>query len=303
MIRFLLIIIFVLAPSISVAQMSVQLEPDTEKPSIEMPIPDFSSKVSGAKHTKSGRIDKIIDSLTIELKDGTIVRLASVNIPDFHIYEDAPYSEKALKFLKEKLSEGTEVMLYQTRNRKKGRINRMEQQLAHVVVKGSESENKTWIQGQLIREGLAYVHMASNNHLMLNDLYLAEDIARKEEKGIWAEDSLYRVVTPEQASDKIGDFAVIEGVVEKVATVRNNIYLNFGKDWKTDFTIQVPPATRKQFAKQGLNALNMAGQKIRVRGYLREYNGPLIELKNSAHFEVVSVDEVEGDTAREDNQE
>ena len=272
-------------PLIAKAQTSVSTEKEqgqeAEKSDVNTAIIDFSD----AKHTKSGRIDKIIDSLTIELKDGTIMRLASIYIPDFHNLENALYAERALKVLREKLPERTEVMLYQTRDRKKGRINRMGQQLAHLVIK---KDKKIWVQEELLKEGLAYVYTAPNNRLMLDDLYLAEALARKEKKGIWAQDSLYKVITPEEAENKVGDFTVIEGTVEKVATVRNNTYLNFGKNWKTDFTIQITPATRKQFAKQGFNVLNFAKQKIRVRGYLREYNGPLIELKDTAHFEIIS---------------
>jgi len=122
---------------------------------------------------------------------------------------------------------------------------------------------------------------------MLNDLYKAEQSARTGKKGIWASDSLYKVITPDEADDHIGDFAVIEGTVQKVATVRNNTYLNFGQNWKTDFTIQITPALRKQFAKQGINVLNLGQSNIRVRGYLRSYNGALIELKNTTHLEVV----------------
>jgi endonuclease YncB( thermonuclease family) len=273
MIRSLLVIILIFSVFPVWAQ-------SLEEPDINTLAIDFSD----AKHTKSGRIDKIIDSLTIGLKDGTIVRLASTHNPDFHNIENAPYAEAALVFLKEKLPERTEVMLYQTRDRNKGRINRMEHQLAHVVTK----EDKLWIQGALLEQGLAYVYTAPNNRLLLDEMYKAEEKARAERKGIWADDSLYKVITPEETDSKIGDFAVIEGTVKKVATVRNNTYLNFGQNWKTDFTIQIPPATRKAFARNGFNVLNFSGQKIRVRGYLREYNGPLIELKDTAHFEVVN---------------
>ena len=75
--------------------------------------------------------------------------------------------------------------------------------------------------------------------------------------------------------------------MKKVASVRNQLYLNFGDNWKTDFTIQVSTGLRKQFAREGVDLMGIGQQKIRVRGYLREYNGLLIELEDTAHLEVL----------------
>lgn len=249
------------------------------KADAKTPIADFSK----SKHTKSGRIDKIVDALTILLKDGTIVRLASMDIPDFHIWENAPISDEALKLLQEKLPERTEVMLYQTRNAKKGRVNRLNHQLAHVVTK----KDKLWIQGLLLNHGLARVYTIPSNTDMLEQMYRVEQDARKNKRGLWNEKSEYLALTPEQANNHIGDFVIVEGTVKKTASIRNTIYLNFGKDWKTDFTIMLTPTLRKKFAHKGINVLSLAGQSVRVRGWLREYNGALIELKDSAHLQLL----------------
>ena len=284
MIRFLSLIclLFICLPASAQSVKQEDQESHTEsgvKSEAKSPTADFSK----AKHTKSGRIDKIIDSLTIELKDGTIVRLASLNIADFHIWENAPIAEAALLLLKEKLPERTEVMLYQTRDRKKGRMNRMEHQLAHIIIK----EDKTWIQGLLLANGLAHVYTAPTDVNMLTDMYKAEQSAREAKRGMWEDGSEHSVLAHDQTKPHIGDFAIIEGMVQKAASVRNSVYLNFGKDWKTDFTIQISPALRKKFSKEGVNVLNLAHQSVRVRGILREYNGPLIELEDTIHLEIL----------------
>jgi len=245
----------------------------TQKDQVDIKIPaaDFTS----LKHTKSGRVDKVIDGLTILLKDGTIIRLSSIDIPDFAIWRDAPYSEAALELLQNTLPEGTEVMMYQTRMAKKGRLNRMKHDLAHLMTK----KDNIWIQGLLLSHGLARVYTTPNAVEMLDQMLDAETSARNNAMGIWAKDSEYQVITPAQTSDLIGDFVIVEGTVQKAASVRNNIYLNFGKDWKTDFTVMVTPEMRKKLSKQGISALSLAKERIRVRGWLREYNGPLIELE------------------------
>jgi endonuclease YncB( thermonuclease family) len=256
----------------------------TEQPApIQIPVPDLSS----LKHTKSGRVDKVIDGLTILLKDKTIVRLASLDIPDFHIWRDAPHSDKALKLLEDTLPTGTEIMLYQTVKAKKGRLNRMNHALAHIVTKSTKETESVWINGALLAHGIARVMMAPTAPEMANQMLKAETAARQEKRGIWADDSEYRIQSHETAEKYIGQFAIIEGRVEKAASVRNNVYLNFGKDWKTDFTIMINPTLRKKLAHGGIHPLSLGGETVQIRGWLREYNGPLIELDIPEHLQLI----------------
>lgn len=271
MIRLLSIVVICLALS------SFAYAQEKKEVSIQVPQGDFKA----LKHTKSGRIDKIIDGLTILLKDGKIIRLTSIDIPDFHIWRDAPYSEAALELLEKTLPEGTEVMIYQTRMAKKGRLTRMKHNLAHIVTK----KDDLWIQGLLLAHGLVRVQMTPNAPEMAEQMFKIEQDTRAAKRGIWEDESDYLILTPDNAADVIGEFAIVEGVVQKTATVRNNVYLNFGADWKTDFTIMIPPAMRKKLAQKGIDPLGLAHERLRVRGWLREYNGPLIELDDPLHLE------------------
>lgn len=271
------------------AQNAIQ---ETNEPEpIEVP----SADLDALKHTKSGRIDKVIDGLTVILKDKTIIRLASLDIPDFHIWRDAPFSENAHILLQETLPEGTEVMIYQTRMAKKGRLNRMKHELAHILtksvtdIKTDKKSEPVWIQGLLLAHGIARVQIAPEAPEMLDQMLATEIKAREAKRGIWADESDYRVLNHEETEKFIGEFVVVEGVVEKAASVRNNVYLNFGKNWKTDFTIMVPPKMRKKLAHQGTPPLSLSRQKVRIRGWLREYNGPLIELETPEHLEILSI--------------
>ena len=69
--------------------------------------------------------------------------------------------------------------------------------------------------------------------------------------------------------------------------MKNKIYLNFGKNWKTDFTIAVSTSLRKKFAKEGVHVLSLAQTPVRVRGYVRDYNGPFLELEDTVHLEIL----------------
>ena len=262
---------------------------ETETSAVTSVTGDFQT----LKHTKSGRIDKIIDGLTILLTDDTILRLASLDIPDFHVWEDAPHAQAALALLETLLPEGTEVMLYQTRSAKKGRVTRMKHALAHVAIKPKKTsklakDSPIWVNGALLANGIARVYTAPNAPEMAAQMFKIEQQARNDQKGLWAEGSRYRVFNANDIDDideDNGQLVLLEGIVTKAASIKNNVYLNFGENWKTDFTIMIKPALRKKLAREGRAPLNMQDQKLRVRGYLRSYNGPLIELEDTLHLE------------------
>lgn len=239
------------------------------------------------KHTSSNRVDKVIDEQTILMKDGKIVRLLGVDYP-LGTDEDAPEQPFQAKELLDKLlPEGTEVMLYQKRqisDVKRGRVNRMGQLLAHLVRK----DNDGWINGTLVANGLARALTTASNPEMIDQLYALEDKARSSAKGLWAKDSRDGLLTPDTAQDGNGQLRVVEGKVSRAATSKNNLYLNFGNDMKKDFTVMIPAALRKSLARQGTDPMNLSGKTIRVRGWIRSWNGSYMELETPERLEIVT---------------
>lgn len=229
------------------------------------------------KMTKTGRIKQIINPLTLLLSDGTVIRLASLDIPDFANERDAPINDAALLEIKRLLPPKTEIFLFQTRSAKKGRVNRMDHQLVHIVTK----KDNLWINGALLSQGLARHYTMKGSDELLNQMDQAESHAITENLGLWG---LHPVLTAEQTPKHLGEFAVINATVEKVALVKNKLYLNFGKDWKTDFTVMLDTRMRKKLSQRGIDPMDMAGQQIQVRGWLREYNGAYIELEDISHL-------------------
>ena len=72
------------------------------------------------------------------------------------------------------------------------------------------------------------------------------------------------------------EFQLVEGRVFQVAKRRSRTCLNFAEDWKSDFTISVKGKARSLFKRAGLKLASLEGKRIRVRGWLREWNGPFI---------------------------
>lgn len=153
--------------------------------------------------------------------------------------------------------------------------------LAHIM-----RDDGMWVQQELLREGWARVYTFPDNRQFADDLYAGEREARAAKRGLWA-DKNYAVRSPDPNVLKadIGTFQIIEGKVTKAAKVRGRIYLNFGSDFRTDFTATIAPEAVSLFARAKLDPLTLEGENIRVRGYLRDFRGPEIELSHPEQIE------------------
>ncbi len=145
-----------------------------------------------------------------------------------------------------------------------------------------------WLQNELIGQGAAVVYVSSDNEIMAQEMLKSEATARISKKGIWADDK-YGVITDKQAEQNLetyrDSFKLVEGTVFEVKTVKDKVYINFGSDWKTDFTVLIRKESLKKFSEINLDELK--GRHIRVRGWIESYNGPMIEVYNKWHLEIL----------------
>lgn len=111
----------------------------------------------------------------------------------------------------------------------------------------------------------------------------AEARARSKKIGVWSDPNLALVVSPNDAANYHGRFALIEGAITRIYEGKDCTYLNFGEDWHEDFSIAISPKLRRSM-KSFLNSLN-AGDRIRVRGTVVEENGPMIRLNHAGNLE------------------
>lgn len=252
--------------------------PVQEKEYVALPHADFQA----LRLTKTDQVTQIIDPLRVRLHDGTIVQLASLDIPDMAMHDSGPYAVAARDFLEELLDKQP-VRLYQTKSAESGRENRMGHQIGHLARKSDD----TWVQGALLAGGLARILPTTRNLEMSDAMIALEDEARAAQRGLWA-DPAYAVLTPDTADQGRNSWAIIEGRPLKIAAVKNVIYINFGADWRTDFTIVVDTAVRKKLAQNGINVMDLTGKTLRVRGWVEDYNGPAVKLSAAPWLEVLS---------------
>jgi micrococcal nuclease len=252
-------------------------------PSQAVPKGDFT----GLKENGVQGVRAVVGPLTLQLDDGRIVQLAGLDIPDLDPYAPGDIAVQALQSLTASLT-GQKVRLFLTPDARTGRMNRMGHTLAHLerVTDGS------WVQGSLLAQGLARARPSAANPQMTTQMLALEDTARQAKTVLWAlPDHVVRT------TDTIGEaphgFAIVEGVIDSVSTTRNRIYLNFGKNWKKDFTVGLDPQARQTFAKQGLKPLEWGGRRVRARGWLRFWNGPYMDVDSPESLEFLDAGHVD----------
>ncbi len=142
------------------------------------------------------------------------------------------------------------------------------------------------LQDELVRRGLARVLPGLGNPTVAASLLASEEGARRAGRGLWA-NARYRVRTTEEAAAAVGSYQLVEGRVVQAMRVGPRLYLNFGEDWQTDFTVVIAAKALPRFAAAGIDPAGLAGRTVRVRGLIEDLGGPLIEIDEPAALQVL----------------
>ncbi|MFQ5955227.1 MAG: thermonuclease family protein, partial [Kiloniellales bacterium] len=226
------------------------------------------------------RAVEVIDGDTLVLDDGRQVRLVGIQAPKLPLgrpdFQPWPLADKA-KAVLERLALGKTVRLA-FGGRRMDRHGRL---LAHVYDAAGR-----WLQAEMLRQGLARVYSFADNRSLVPEMLALERRARAAGRGIWSH-PYYRVLNAAETPKFIRGFQLVEGRVLEASIVKGRAYLNFGADWRTDFTVSVAPRHRRRFEAAGIDPREYAGRRVRVRGWLKSFNGPMIEATHPEQIEVI----------------
>lgn len=226
------------------------------------------------------RVTQIIDGQTFVVNNTTTISLPILYIPQENPQTPSEGMRLAKEFLEKELKDRF-VRIYQIRDQKRGQTNNMGHVQAYVV-----RDDGVWIQEAMALKGLAFVYPTQDHFELVEDLYKVEDEARENKQGFW-QDPKWAIVSDKEAATLKDRFAIVEGRVFKAATRNNTIYLNFDRDWRTDFTIGIESFRRREFSRAGANPMQWSGKNIRVRGWIRDFNGPYIEIYHPSQIQVI----------------
>ena len=229
------------------------------------------------------QVSVVIDGDTFGLADGREVRLTGIQAPKLPLgrpnFTEWPLAREAKQALQD-LALGEWVALYGDENTE----DRYRRILAHGV-----RDDGVWLQGAMVERGMARVYTFADNRRMAHALYGLEQKARQARHGLWAlRHYAIRSSRPDELSEDVGTFQVVEGRVVDAAKVRSRIYLNFGDNYRTDFTASIDRSVWSLFDDTGRDALMFEGQSIRVRGWIKDFNGPLIDITHPEQIESVT---------------
>ncbi len=235
-------------------------------------------------------VTNVLDGETLAVDGGTQVRLIGALAPRaFDTAGDVghwPLAEQARLGL-EQLVAGRGVRLAFA-GRRADRYGRL---LAHVFVGGDD--NRVWVQGEMLKRGLARAYGLEGSTQCLAELIAHEALARSERAGLWA-DTIYAVRSADDTAALLrlaGTFQIVEGLVAGVSSIRGATYINFAHDWRKDFTILIRAAGKRLPGAVGTQTDALQGRRIRVRGWIERRGGPMMAINHPAEIQLLATDE------------
>jgi endonuclease YncB( thermonuclease family) len=213
-------------------------------------------------------VASVRDGRTLLLTDGRELRLAAIEANDASRALNALAVGKVLRL--EKL--GPEQDRY-----------------GRVVAIAYTDDARESLQQVMLAQGEARVSARVGNRPCAELLLKAERAARAAARGLWADPNFAPL--PSHDVTRItavrGQFALIEGKVLSVRESGATIYVNFGRRWTQDFAVTILKRHRRDFAAANIDPKELEGRRIRVRGWVEQRRGPMMEASVPEQIEVV----------------
>jgi micrococcal nuclease len=232
-------------------------------------------------------IVRIMDGETVGLDDGSELRLIGALAPraiDVGAEPGTwPWEGKARDAL-QALAVGKSVELGFGGER----LDRYGRLQAHVHL--IEGDQRRWLQGRLLAEGLARATTLAGNRACAHELLAAEQTARAMQRGLWA-DAAYQVRQADRPAELLAyrtTFQIVEGRIARVAFVRGVIHLNFDRNWRQAFSASLRNADRGLLGVFAGDAKALEGRPVRVRGWIGQHRAaPVIDLSAAGSIEML----------------
>ena len=227
--------------------------------------------------------ERALDGDTLALAGGRVLRLAGVLAPKSaerdrergarEIADAAAAARHAL----ERLARGKTLTLWHggLAEDRHGRV------FAH-----SRTAEGAWLADELLRLGHARVFTQAEDADRAAEMLKLEAEARAARRGLWAL-AAFAVRSDEEAGRFTDSFQIVEGRVLKAAAAREFFYLNFGRDFRRDFTVGLDRAALRAFRRAGLDPASLEGKRIRIRGWVVWRGGPYVGATHPEQVEVL----------------
>jgi endonuclease YncB( thermonuclease family) len=235
--------------------------------------PAVAPACAGLSPGPARAVVRIIDGETVGLDDGSELRLIGTLAPraiDVGAEPGAwPWEGKTRDALQALvLGKSVELGFGGERLDRYGRL----QAQVHLI----EGDQRRWVQGHLLAQGLARATTVAGNRACAHELLAAEQSARELRRGLWAE-AAYQVRQADRPAELPGyrtTFQVVEGRIARVAFVRGVIHLNFDRNWRQAFSASLRNADRGLLGVSAGDPKALEGRHVRVRGWIEGASAP-----------------------------
>ncbi|MCH9844849.1 MAG: hypothetical protein K0U39_05005 [Alphaproteobacteria bacterium] len=138
-----------------------------------------------------------------------------------------------------------------------------------------------FITDELLKSGHALMFPFYLDYETASRLRDLEKIGAEKQVGAWRNQEKKPIIIDAlQAANHIGQYRIVRDVVKKQDTHNDVVYLNFGDEWQTDFTIRTID-TRFLLIQHKLNwPDDLTGLTLECRGTIHEFYGPAIDLNH-----------------------
>jgi hypothetical protein len=150
--------------------------------------------------------------------------------------------------------------------------------LAHVFLKrGGE---RVWVQGKLLSSGHARAYGLPGSLACMPELLAHESIARAANAGLWS-NAAY-AMRPAKRTHALmrlrNTYQIVEGRVVSVVATKGRTYINFDRNWRSDFTAGVSAKLLRAKPDWAKALAALEGKAVQVRGWIEYRNGPFIDV-------------------------
>ncbi len=216
-------------------------------------------------------VTRVFDGDSILISDGREIRYIGIDAPETGGNRPPEHGGIEAREINERLVLGKEVRLELDVEHE----DRYGRTLAYVYA------GDTMVNRELVREGAAPAVAYPPNLAHRDELMSAMIDARREGRGLWADTSSW-MVDINNASSFIGESKTVVGRVLSVGEAGAGVFLNFGPDYKTDFTAFIPRKDLVYF--NGDRIVDLAdyyrSKTVEVTGTVVSKNGPSITVRH-----------------------
>ncbi len=242
----------------------------------------------------NGTVTHVSDGDTLRLNTGHTIRLLDINTPEL------AHDERPAQPLGNEAKEALTAMVLgkAVQVQMGARVyDPYERVLGHVFLRNGS--RNAWVNGGLVRGGFAHVYTFPDNRVYGPELLKLEAQARAEGLGLWVlpQWQLRSAATCCTEAD-IGRFVLVRGTVKALAKVGNRTFLNFGDDWRTDFSVVIDDKQQRFFRpakvkgekaskKSAFSFNDYLGKEVVVRGFAQPVNGVLVRVTHPEQMQIV----------------